>query len=93
MTTRKAVEAEANGESVSLTFRGVRLVIPTGADADIRTMKYWEDGKVVNFVMSAVGDTQWTKLERAGVAKIRDLTELSEQMFKAMGASKGESQG
>lgn len=90
MAVRKALEAEAKDESIKFTFRGVSLVVSTGENVDIDVMKAYEDGKMVTFVMATVGREQWSKLQKAGVKTVKDLNELADAMFAAMGSSSGE---
>lgn len=77
-------EAEGN-DTATFFWRDIEFTVPTNAD-DWSTdfLESLEEGKAVGIVRGALGPAQWRRVKAMNL-KVRDLSELSEQVAKAMG--------
>lgn len=87
MTRAQAVKAEATGELVKFTFKGVEYEIDTDFDVDV--FEYMEDGKWMAAIKLMLGEDQYQTFKK-GKPKRSDLTKMVEEMSRAGGIGPGE---
>lgn len=91
-TQKPARQAEANGNTTTVDFRGQKFTIPLDYDDfTVDFLESIEEGKTVGIVRGALGTRQWQRVRSMNL-KIKELAPLAEDIAKAMGfADTGES--
>lgn len=88
MTARKSPSAaEALAEGIPFDYKGVSYTLPNANDWDIDALDAFEEGRVVAFIKSILGDAQYAALRKSGVNKVGELNEFVEAMTSAVGIS------
>lgn len=78
-------EAEANGSTNTVEFRGETFTVPLERDDwSVDFVESIEEGKAVGIVRGALGPDQWRTVKAMSL-NMRELGELSELVAKAMG--------
>ena len=78
-------EAEANGSTNTVEFRGETFTVPLERDDwSVDFVESIEEGKAVGIVRGALGPDQWRTVKAWGL-NMRELGELSELVAAAMG--------
>jgi hypothetical protein len=90
MAVKKAMQAEAEGNGdVPVTFKGLKLTVPTGNRMPTAAVKAYEKGHMVSFLEAMLGPEQWAKVEPK-VPALADIKDLADAINDVLGASSGE---
>lgn len=82
MSARKS---EAQGNTVTVEWRGLELTIPATYDQwSVDFVESLEEGKAVGIVRGAVGPDQWRAVKAMNL-NMADLAELSNEIAKGLG--------
>jgi hypothetical protein len=85
---KNPLESEATNESVPVVYQGVDLEIPTGDAIPRVALKAFEQGHLVGFVESMLGDQ--LRLVEKHLETVGDVKELGKLISDAMGSNVGE---
>jgi len=84
------IEAEAPTE-VTVEWRGQEFTIPaTLDDCSVDTLEAFENGKATAAIRGILGDKAYSSLKRKHKLNVRDFSEFSEIIARAMGMEPGE---
>jgi len=82
--TATAIAAEALGELIPFTFRGLKLELLPTSEWPLDALEAFEEGRVVGFLKIILGADQYGELKGLGL-KVPDLEELITDAKDALG--------
>ena len=87
-----ALKAEAVQTELTVEFRGDTYTLPKDVeDWSLEAYEAFEDGKPVAALRGVLGPEQWAKVKAHGL-RVRDLEEVADVFFGAIGLSSGKSE-
>lgn len=84
-------KAKVSPDTVSFEYDGTTYTVANDTDLDLAVMEAMEEGKAVLVTKLLLGPEQY-KTFTSKKRKVSELSDLQEQLFKAMSADLGESE-
>lgn len=79
-----AAAAEARGDLVSFTARGITFSIDTAANWDYEALEAFENGRIATFLRMILGEEQHAAF-RATKPKVHEVNDFVAELQKALG--------